>query len=146
MTCRCSRVGGLTLVEMLILLLIIVSVVSLLLPNILSRLDDVRIEAAREDIADLSRALERYRLDNIFYPSTEQGLQALIEKPDIKPLPRNWNEGGYLDMKRIPLDPWGNPYQYESGPGPGSYTLYSLGADGEAGGAGNNADIFASDS
>ena len=95
--------------------------------------------AARQDVATLGAALKLYRLDNQRYPTTEQGLKALVEKPTIEPVPTNWKTGGYLD--KLPKDPWGNPYQYLQPGIHGELDIFSLGADGQPGGTGNDTDI-----
>jgi general secretion pathway protein G len=132
---------GFTLIEIMVVVVIIGILVGLIAPNILSRVDKARVTAARTDIATLEQALEMYRLDNHTYPSTDQGLDALVVRPGGAPEPRNWNPEGYL-KKSLPLDPWGNPYQYVA---PGQerrpFDLYSLGADGREGGEGYDADI-----
>jgi general secretion pathway protein G len=108
-------------------------------PKIMGRPDEARIVAAKQDIAAIRQALNLYRLDNVSYPSTEQGLQALVEKPTSGPIPGNWKSGGYLE--RLPSDPWGTPYQYLNPGLRGEIDIFSLGADRAAGGEGNNADI-----
>jgi general secretion pathway protein G len=132
---------GFTLIEIMVVVVIIGILVGLIAPNILSRVDKARVTAARTDIATLEQALEMYRLDNHTYPSTDQGLEALVVKPGGAPEPRNWNPEGYL-KKSLPVDPWGNPYQYVV---PGQerrpFDLYSLGADGREGGEGYDADV-----
>ena len=112
---------------------------ALLVPRLMGRTDDARILAARQDIATLMQALKLYRLDNQRYPTTEQGLQALIARPTNGPQPANWKTGGYID--RLNKDPWGNPYQYLSPGTRSEVDIFSYGADGQLGGAGNDADI-----
>jgi general secretion pathway protein G len=112
---------------------------ALVVPKIMSRPDQARIIAARQDVATLMQALKLYRLDNQRFPSTEQGLQALVTRPASAPPPANWKAGGYLD--RLPADPWGNPYQYLNPGLRGEIDVFSLGADGAAGGEANDADI-----
>ncbi len=133
--------AGLTLVEIAILLVIVCLVVALIYPSVIGRLDEVRVAQARTDLDELAHALERYRFDNQIYPTTEQGLQALIEKPDTEPVPKNWSDGGYLKKARRSEDPWGNPYQYDSPTGTVQFSLFSLGSDGQPGGEGHAADI-----
>ena len=128
---------GFTLIELMVVLLIIGVLAALIVPNVLNRADDARITAARTDVNNLAQALKLYRLDNQRYPTTEQGLQALVVRPTTAPLPPQWR--AYLD--KLPQDPWGRPYQYLS---PGTHAdidVWSLGADGEPGGEGPNADI-----
>jgi len=108
-------------------------------PKIMGRPDEARIVAAKQDIASLRQALNLYRLDNLRYPTTEQGLQALVVKPTSEPIPGNWKPGGYIE--RLPSDPWGSPYQYLSPGVRGEVDIFSLGADSATGGEGNNADI-----
>jgi general secretion pathway protein G len=112
---------------------------ALVVPKIMGRPDEARIVAARQDIAAIKQALNLYRLDNARYPTTEQGLQALVERPAAGPIPGNWKPGGYLE--RLPSDPWGTPYQYLSPGLRGEIDIFSLGADAATGGEGNNADI-----
>ena len=112
---------------------------ALLVPRLMGRTDDARILAAKQDIATLMQALKLYRLDNQRYPTTEQGLQALIARPSNGPQPVNWKSGGYID--RLNKDPWGNPYQYASPGTRSEVDIFSYGADGQLGGSGNDADI-----
>ena len=112
---------------------------ALIVPKIMSRPDEARIAAAKQDIATLAQALRLYKLDNLAYPTTDQGLQALVSKPATAPLPTNWKTGGYLE--RLPKDPWGRDYRYLNPGRRGEIDVYSLGADGEPGGEGNDADI-----
>ena len=115
--------------------------VGLIAPNILGRVDKARVTAATTDIATLEQALEMYRLDNHVYPTTDQGLEALVVKPGGAPEPKNWNPEGYL-KKGLPKDPWGNDYQYVAPGDQGRpFDLYSLGADGREGGSDYDADI-----
>jgi general secretion pathway protein G len=105
------------------------------------RTDDARIAAARQDIASVMQALKLYRLDNGRYPTTEQGLQALISKPATEPVPMNWKQGGYLERSSVPKDPWGHPYQYLNPGLRGEIDVFSFGADGQSGGQNTDADI-----
>jgi general secretion pathway protein G len=130
---------GFTLVEVMVVVAILGILAALIVPKIIGRSDDARIVAAKQDVATLVSALKLYRLDNQRYPSTEQGLKALVEKPSVDPLPNNWKTGGYLD--KLPKDPWGNQYQYMQPGVHGELDVWSLGADGQPGGAGNDADI-----
>jgi general secretion pathway protein G len=136
-----SGARGFTLIEIMVVVVIIGILVGLIAPNILGRVDKARVTAARTDIASLEQALEMYRLDNHNYPSTDQGLEALVTKPGGAPEAKNWNPEGYL-KKTLPSDPWGNAYQYVN---PGQerrpFDIYSLGADGREGGEGYDADI-----
>ena len=112
---------------------------ALVVPQVMSRPDQAKITVAQGDIKGISSALDMYRLDNHAYPSTQQGLEALVKKPSGNPAPKNWNRDGYL--KRLPVDPWGNEYQYLAPGRKGAFDLYSLGADGKEGGSDSNADI-----
>lgn len=134
-----GRQGGFTLIEVMVVVVILSILAAVVVPRIMSRPDEARITKAKQDLRALEAALNLYRLDNYRYPTTEQGLEALVEKPSIPPVPPNWKEGGYLD--RLPKDPWGNPYYYLSPGQHGEIDLYSLGADGQPGGEGVNADI-----
>lgn len=131
---------GFTLIEIMVVVVIIGILIGLIAPNILGRVDQAKVTAAKADIATLEQALDMYKLDNQTYPSTDQGLKALVQKPTGSPVPRKWNPAGYL-KKGLPVDPWGNPYQYISPGANGPYDLYSFGADGRAGGEGYDADI-----
>ena len=134
-----SRQRGFTLLEVMVVVVILGILAALVVPKIISRPDDARVVAAKQDIASLMQALKLYRLDNQRYPSTEQGLQALVAKPATSPIPLNWKVGGYLD--RLPKDPWGHPYQYLNPGLHGEVDIVSFGSDGEPGGEGNDADI-----
>lgn len=134
-----ARQQGFTLLEVMVVVVILGILAALMVPKIISRPDEARVIAAKQDVASLMQALKLYRLDNQRYPSTEQGLQALVIKPTTAPSPANWKTGGYLD--RMPKDPWGNPYQYLN---PGLHDeidIVALGADGTPGGEGNDTDI-----
>ena len=130
---------GFTLIEIMVVVAILGILAALVVPKIMGRPDEARIVAAKQDIAAIKQALNLYRLDNMRYPTTEQGLQALVEKPASGPIPANWKSGGYLE--RLPKDPWGAPYQYLSPGVRGEVDIFSLGADGATGGEGNDADI-----
>jgi general secretion pathway protein G len=131
------RQRGFTLIELMVVLAIIGVLAALIVPNVLGRADDARITAARTDVGNLMQALKLYKLDNQRFPSTEQGLNALILKPTTEPVPGNWKP--YLD--KLPSDPWGRPYQYLNPGIKGEVDVLSFGADGQAGGEGNNADL-----
>ena len=133
--------SGFTLIEILIVVVILGILGAVVVPNILSRPDTARVQAAQTDLRALSQTLEIYRLDNFQYPSSEQGLESLIDRPSGFPEPKNWNPEGYL--KKLPTDPWGLPYLYEKVGS--SYSLISLGADGQEGGDGFDADIRLND-
>lgn len=135
-----SSQRGFTLIEIMVVVVIIGVLGAIVVPQFMSRPDQAKVTAARTDIQAISTALEMYRLDTFTYPSTQQGLQALIKRPTGTPVVKNWNPQGYL--KSLPVDPWGTAYQYLS-PGPHSagFDLYSLGSDGVPGGEGHGADI-----
>ncbi len=133
------RQSGFTLIEVMVVVVILGILAALIVPKIMSRPDEARAIAAKQDVAALAQALKLYRLDNRRYPSTEQGLQALVAKPAQAPVPDNWKSGGYLE--RLPLDPWGKPYQYLNPGLRGEIDIFSFGADGQAGGEGSDADI-----
>ena len=134
-----KTVRGFTLIELMIAVVIIGILAAIIAPNVIGRLNDAKVSAAKQDVATLVQTLTMYKLDNSRFPSGEQGLKALVEKPVIAPLPNNWRTGGYIP--RLPNDPWGNPYQL-SNPGlHGDIDVYSFGADGKAGGEGEGADI-----
>jgi len=128
---------GFTLIELLVVLVIIGVLAALIVPNVLNRADDARVTAARTDVNNLMQALKLYKLDNLRYPSAEQGLEALLRKPTSGPIPANWKP--YVE--KLPNDPWGRPYQYANPGVKGEIDVYSFGADGRAGGEGNDADI-----
>ena len=130
---------GFTLVEVMVVVAILGILAALIVPKIIGRSDDARVVAARQDVATLVAALKLYRLDNQRYPTADQGLKALVEKPTQDPIPTNWKAGGYLD--KLPKDPWGNVYQYLQPGVHGEIDVYTLGADGQPGGAGYDADI-----
>lgn len=130
---------GFTLIEVMVVIVIIGVLAALIVPKVMGRPDEARITAARQDIASIMQALKLYRLDNMRYPTTEQGLQALVKQPTTPPLPQNWKGNGYLE--RMPNDPWGQPYQYLQPGLHGEIDVLSLGADGAPGGEGSDADI-----
>jgi general secretion pathway protein G len=130
-------IRGFTLIEILVVVVIIGILGAVIVPNLLGRPDQARITAAQSDLRSLANALDMYRLDNFHYPSSDQGLEALVTSPSGFPEPKNYNPDGYV--KKIPVDPWGSPYVYERTSS--GFTLFSLGADGVEGGEGTNADI-----
>ncbi|MCU1765679.1 general secretion pathway protein G [Pseudomonas protegens] len=135
-----NKQRGFTLIEIMVVVVILGVLAALVVPQIMSRPDQAKATAAQSDIHAIAMALDIYRLDNHQYPSSQQGLQALVSKPSGSPAARNWNPDGYL--KRLPVDPWGNGYQYRvPGTKGGSYDLFSFGADGKLGGEGVNSDI-----
>ena len=130
---------GFTLIEIMVVVLIIGVLAALIVPKVLGRPDEARVIAAKQDISTIMQALKMYRLDNQKYPSTEQGLAALVTKPTLAPMPPNWKAGGYIE--RLPKDPWGQPYQYLNPGLRGDLDVFSFGADGVAGGEGVDADV-----
>ena len=130
---------GFTLIEIMVVVVIMGILAALIVPKLMGRTDDARIIAAKQDIATVIQALKLYKLDNQRYPTTEQGLQALIEKPTTGPAANGWKTDGYLD--KLPKDPWGNPYQYLSPGVKGEIDILSFGGDGQSGGSDNDADI-----
>ena len=130
---------GFTLIEILVVVVILSVLAVLIVPRIMDRPDEARVIAAKSDIRAIISALKLYKLDSGVYPSTEQGLQALVKKPEIGDIPRNWKSSGYLD--RMPRDPWKNDYQYLNPGLHGDIDVFSFGADGQPGGEGVNADI-----
>ena len=134
-----KKITGFTLVEIMIVVVILGILAAVVVPKLLDRPDQARVTAAKSDIAVIMQQLKLYRLDNTTYPSTDQGLSALTVKPTTNPLPLNWKTGGYLE--RLPNDPWGRPYLYLNPGLKGEIDVYSLGADGQPGGEGSNADI-----
>ena len=139
---RAGRVGrGFTLIELIVVVTILGILAALIVPRVVGRTDDARLAAARQDIATLMNALKLYRLDNGRYPSSEQGLRALVEKPTVDPAPTNWKSGGYLEAQSVRKDPWGNEYQYLNPGLHGEVDVLSFGRDGQPGGEGPDADI-----
>ncbi len=139
---RKDRRTGFTLIELMVVIAILGILAALVAPSIIGRKEDAMRAAAKAQIKNFEQALKLFYVDNGFYPSTEQGLQALVEKPTIGRIPTRWREGGYLESKTVPKDPWGNPYVYIS---PGihnrDFDIISYGADGQEGGEGKDADI-----
>ncbi len=131
--------AGVTLIEMMVVLVIIALVAAMIVPNVIGRPNEARVAVAKTDIRAISSALELYRLDNRTYPTTSQGLAALVRRPTSPPEPSNWVQGGYLPED--PTDPWGNAYLYRSPGDTSNFDLISLGADGAIGGTGVDADI-----
>ena len=130
---------GFTLIEIMVVVVILGILAAIVVPNIIDRPDAARVAKARQDIRAVESALKLYRLDNFRYPTTEQGLAALVDKPTTQPEPRNWKSGGYLD--RIPTDPWGETYHYRNPGEHGEIDVYTLGRDGRPGGEESDADI-----
>ena len=137
MSARGQRNSGFTLIEIMVVVAILGILAAIVVPRVMDRPDQARVAKAEQDIRALEGALNLYRLDNYVYPSTEQGLEALVDEPSGNPPAPNWS--GYLD--RMPRDPWGRPYQYLNPGQHGAIDIYSLGADGQPGGDGINAEI-----
>jgi general secretion pathway protein G len=139
---RMKKRNGFTLIEIMVVIIILGLLAGLVLPKFLGQEETAKVGVAKTQIRSLEDALQNFKLDNGFYPSTDQGLDALIKKPESGRIPQKWREGGYLQPARIPKDPWSKDYTYLS---PGSenreYEIISYGKDGEPGGEGNNADI-----
>ncbi len=134
-----GRNPGFTLIEIMVVIVILGILAAVIVPRVLDRPDTARLVKAKQDLRTLESALNLYRLDNYRYPSTEQGLEALVNKPAGEPEARNWQPGGYID--RLPLDPWQRPYLYLSPGENGDTDIYTLGANGVPGGEGIDADI-----
>ncbi len=132
-----SRRRGFTLIEIMVVLVILGVMAALIVPNLLDRTDDARATAARTDISNLMQALKLYKLDNQRFPTSEQGLEALVRKPSSGPVPANWKS--YVE--KLPNDPWGKPYQFLNPGVKGEIDVFSYGADGQPGGEGKNADV-----
>ncbi|AJR06936.1 putative type II secretory pathway, pseudopilin EpsG [Photobacterium gaetbulicola Gung47] len=130
---------GFTLLEVMVVIVILGVLASLVVPNLLGNKEKADQQKVVTDISALEQALDMYRLDNSAYPTTDQGLEALVSKPSSSPEPRNYRDGGYI--RRLPNDPWGNPYQYVMPGEHGAVDIFSLGADGQEGGEGINTDI-----
>jgi general secretion pathway protein G len=134
-----KRQSAFTLIEVLVVVAILGILAAIVVPSLMGRPDEARRVAAKAEIATIVQALKLYRLDNGFYPSTDQGLQALVTRPTGNPAPANWKSGGYLE--RLPKDPWGHNYQYLSPGLRSEVDVFSLGADGQPGGTGIDTDI-----
>lgn len=126
---RSIRQSGFTLIEIMVVLVILGVMAALVVPRVLGRTDEARKVAAQSDISTIMNALKLYRLDNLRYPTEQQGLQALVTKPDITPIPTSYKTGGYLE--KLPTDPWGNAYGYQNPGQHGEVDVFSYGADGE---------------
>ena len=133
------RQAGFTLIELIVVIVILGVLATMVVPKVMDRPDDARIAKAKQDIRAIQTGLDLYKLDNFVYPTTDQSLEALVNKPSGSPEPKNWRNGGYMD--RLPKDPWGSEYIYLSPGTRGAVDIYSLGADGRQGGEGANADI-----
>ncbi len=140
-----ARAGesGFSLIELLVVIVIIGLLATIVAINVIPAGNQARVEKAKADIATLEQALEQYRLDNLTYPSTSDGLQALMTAPPGLAQPERYRQGGYI--KKLPDDPWGRPYLYQAPGRQGAFDIYSLGADGQTGGESDNADLYSSD-
>ena len=138
-----SRLGndGFTLIEILVVMVILGILAGLIAPRIMGKPEEARRTKAALQIRSLESALKMYRLENGAYPSTEQGLDALVKKPETGIVPKKWREGGYIESSKVPLDPWDNPFVYVCPGEHGDFDLSSYGRDGEKGGEGDTADI-----
>ncbi|WP_036233693.1 type II secretion system major pseudopilin GspG [Marinobacterium litorale] len=136
---RPSRMRGFTLMEIMVVIFIIGLLVAIVAPNVLGNQDKAMVQKVKADLSTLEQALDMYRLDNLRYPTSEQGLAALVQRPSIEPAPRSYRDDGYI--RRLPEDPWGGAYQYRAPGEHGRIDVYSLGADGLPGGEGADADI-----
>lgn len=131
--------AGFTLIEVMVVVVILAILAAIVVPRIMRRPDQAKIVKAKQDVMAIENAMDLYKLDNGFYPTTEQGIKALVKKPASSPVPENWESGGYL--KRLPLDPWGHPYHYLN---PGKHSdidVFTYGADNQPEGTGINATI-----
>jgi general secretion pathway protein G len=136
-----SNDGGFTLIELMVVIVILGILAGLIVPRIMGRPDEARQLKAKMQIESLETALKLYKLDNGAYPTTDQGLEALITETNTPPVPRKWREGGYLEKGKVPVDPWGNTFVFLSPGVHDDYDISSYGADGVSGGDGKNADI-----
>lgn len=141
---RLRNRAGFTLIEIMVVIVILGLLAALVVPKLIGRTEEAKKTQTRVQIKSLQQALELFKLDNGFYPSTDQGLDALVRAPEAGRVPKNYRKGGYID--RAPKDPWGNPYVYVSPGQHGDYDISSYGADGVQGGEGEDADINSWDS
>lgn len=139
MKIRKTKQSGFTLLELMVVIVILGLLASVVVPNLLGNKEKADQQKAVTDVVALENALDMYKLDNGVYPTTDQGLDALVKKPSSDPMPRNYRDGGYI--KRLPNDPWGRPYQYLNPGQHGTIDIFTLGADGQEGGTGANSDI-----
>jgi general secretion pathway protein G len=138
-----KRQTGFTLIEVMVVIVILGILSALIVPNIIHKAGDARVAAAKSDVAAIGQSLDMYKLDNSAYPTTDQGLEALVKKPSGSPEPRNWNPSGYL--KKLPMDPWRHEYLYFSPAEGAAYEIRSLGADSREGGEGEDQDVSSLD-
>lgn len=137
---RMKKQNGFSLIEIMVVLVIIGVIVAGVGGKFLGKADESRVKQVRVDFRTIEKALSLYKLDNYKYPTSEQGLEALIDRPSVDPIPKQWQDGGYLD--KLPIDPWGNPYVYITQGESSAYDLYSLGADGRSGGESYDKDLY----
>jgi general secretion pathway protein G len=138
---RARRTHGFTLIELMVVIAILGILAALIVPRFVGFTDDAKVSAARQDVASIMQALKIYRIDNGMYPTTEQGLRALIARPTTEPIPSNWRQGGYLERSSVPVDPWKREYKYLNPGLRGEIDVFSYGRDGQPGGEGYDADI-----
>ncbi|WP_417207605.1 type II secretion system major pseudopilin GspG [Antarctobacter sp.] len=131
--------AGFSLLELMVVVVILSILALVIVPRVIDRPDQARAARAQSDIGAIQAAVNLYRLDNFRYPTTDQGLEALVTRPSSEPVPQNWSSGGYMD--RVPQDPWGRPYQYLQPGVHGDFDVFTYGADGVPGGTGADADI-----
>ncbi len=139
-TGRCR--GGFTLIELMVVIVILSILAMFIAPRLIGRTDDAKVVEVKVQIRNFETALKLFKLDNGYYPSTEQGLEALISEPDIGRIPEHYRQGGYLEANRMKPDPWGFQYIYISPGLENDYDIISYGADGESGGEDYDADII----
>ena len=139
--CKTGNATGFTLIELMVVIVILGILAAIIAPKIVGRTDEAKVTEARVQISNLETALKMYKLDNGFYPTTDQGLIALVSSPSTEPRPRRWKKGGYLEKNAIPKDPWANAYVYVSPGLNGDYDIVSYGADALRGGREFDADI-----
>ncbi|WP_147114500.1 type II secretion system major pseudopilin GspG [Tateyamaria sp. syn59] len=136
---RRERDAGFSLLELMVVVVILSILALVIVPRVIDRPDQARAARAQSDIATIVSAIELYRLDNLRYPTTQQGIEALVTRPTTDPVPTNWSTGGYID--RLPIDPWGQPYQYLYPGVHGDFDVFTYGADGAVGGSGADGDV-----
>jgi general secretion pathway protein G len=134
-----KRDAGFSLLELMVVVVILSILALVIVPRVIDRPDQARAARAQSDIAAIASAVQLYRLDNFRYPTTEQGLRALVTRPSTDPAPQNWASNGYMD--RVPVDPWGQPYQFLEPGVYGDFDVFTYGADGVSGGSAADADI-----
>ena len=135
-----SKRSGFTLIEIMVVIVIMGIMAALVVPRVMGSTDQARTAAAKADIASIMTALKLYKLDNIRYPTTQQGLDALVNKPSVAPIPNNYKPGGYLE--KLPKDPWGNDYQYQNPGKHGEIDVYTYGPDGPTSSGDNNSSVI----